>query len=619
MKKSFLFLTALCAISTAFAQDAAATKAASGVTMMEGTFWPSYEIEGKTYSGGTWVAQDTTPTNGSVTNGQIYYQGVTYPIANMENAAAPTAAWRPVPYTDEQILAMFGYPSLEALANDYGYTVGNPDALLAEYNAVFGTATWDALGQLNGYADYNDWMTQTYGYDPGVDQLAKDYGYTTPDPTGFLTDYGNLQDFATNQGYPAPIIAPTTPEEKAGITAAIQNGQFSSEDLGSLISSGVIAQTNDPIFTNAVAAALANKLADVPPNVMSLIAQDILTTDNLTAFNTALTAENLPGWSSSEINDGRVALLAPANQLGGAALVAQLNVAAMDLTGKNLAFINLSQVHGLQASQLTGLVSNPDGTAPLYQVTLPAMDLTGAQFSARQLYGADLTNTTGISAATVQGIGDCGLAFTKFPAGTDISGVIFSDGTVRQLAFSDLTQVTGLTPTSIAHVGAYGLALAKLPAMDLSNTAFTGQQLCAADLSNMTMSGTTIANIGNRGLTSTTLPPMDVSGIEFSGEQLYGADLTKMTGLTAASLENCSGWGFTSAKLPAMDLSALSMNGRMLYGVDLTRVTGLTAASFAGIGDRGLQYAKLPPGITRAALLAVGIDPVKLEGTIYTP
>lgn len=54
MKKHILFLGALCALSSAFAQDAApAEKAAENITMREGTFWPNFEVQGKIfYDGG---------------------------------------------------------------------------------------------------------------------------------------------------------------------------------------------------------------------------------------------------------------------------------------------------------------------------------------------------------------------------------------------------------------------------------------------------------------------------------------------------------------------------------------------------------------------------------------
>lgn len=76
MKKHILFLGVLCALSIpAVAQDTTtAEKAAAEVTMKEGTFWPSYEVEGKYYFNGNKLPKGITSQmllDAGLTPGQI--------------------------------------------------------------------------------------------------------------------------------------------------------------------------------------------------------------------------------------------------------------------------------------------------------------------------------------------------------------------------------------------------------------------------------------------------------------------------------------------------------------------------------------------------------------------
>ncbi len=64
MKKSIFFLGALCALSSAIAQNAtsSAQKAAENVTMKRGTFWSSFETQGKFYYLGNWEPGTFNPS-----------------------------------------------------------------------------------------------------------------------------------------------------------------------------------------------------------------------------------------------------------------------------------------------------------------------------------------------------------------------------------------------------------------------------------------------------------------------------------------------------------------------------------------------------------------------------
>lgn len=399
MKKSFLFLGALCAISSAFAQDTAAEKATEAITMREGTFWPNFEVQGKIFYDGAFQdpvfdITDQTAIDAAVTN-----------IPNLRSNPPEYSKW---------------VDSLGAAAFLNGSNAAAIRALLGIElaNAIFADITTALSGPDWSQADISAWLAESPNLLAGKDLSA----IQNFDPTNLNTVgmYG-LQ----GTKLPPMDLSNFTPTmyQIAGADLSLTSG-LTLEKIQNLGYFGMDG-TKLPIMD----------LTGWMPSDGALLNTDFSLTTGLTTASFAQLGSEYP--------------------FSGAKLP-PMDLSGWTPTGNTITQADLTLTSGLTVASFAGLNQN-DG---LQGVKLPAMDLTGFSPSGDMIRGADLSKTTGLTVNNLAGLtASNGLYGTKLPA-MDLTGFTPTQSMVGR---ADLSKTTGLTPASFLNVADYGLWFTILP------------------------------------------------------------------------------------------------------------------------------------------------------------
>lgn len=528
MKKPILFLGALCAISTAFAQDAAATKAAADVTMKEGTFWPSYEVAGKYFSNGTWT--DSNLPSDPTELASIVSNTATPPEVNLQNL------FDTVGYNDEENIAYaMGYISIDA----------------ARITSLYGS--WDGLAQHNGFPSYNDLVNEWWGGDPGYTSVAETFGLLTANVTQMYADaeVSNLQEYA-NKYYGQLSVPPVISQDQINEFAA-RISEIPPDTFQSLLSNSPDANT--PTNTVMLQKAIADGVS-----------------------SGALTSA---GWTETQIQNALFTTLVNAGYQNpdAGALFAQMDYSGLDLTNRSLLEVNL------QGSNITGTQLNQAAT--IEWAKLPA-DITGLDLTGKSIRGTDLTGTniTGaqlnqasvIEWATLSGLNLSELNTTgKSFYGTNFTNTNITTAQLNQAANLEQSNLSGLNLTGLNLTGKSVMAVnltgtnitgaqlsqatniqhTNLTGLNLSGLNLTGKSLLGTNLSNTNITGAQVSQ--TTGIRMCNLSGTNLTGIDLTGKDILGANFSNTTGLTATNISgaqwitniNFQGSGITRALLDA--------------------------------------------------------------------
>jgi uncharacterized protein YjbI with pentapeptide repeats len=348
---------------------------------------------------------------------------------------------------------------------------------------------------------------------------------------------------------------------------------------------------------------------------------------------------NFRGSDLSRVKNLRVELLNQSSSLRDVVLPA-MDVTGLDLTGKQIINCDFSRVTGLTVAMLNsagistgmilpdmnveGLISCPScdlrnvttltqaqflALSSLAGIKLPAIDLTGINFTGRGINGIDFSRTTGL---TVEILNDSAVSDYRnvvFPI-MDVTGLNVNTFNFR---FADLTRVTGLTvamlnsmlniqniklpPINITGLNTApasringidftrteGLTEAmlnsansiigiKLPSMTITGALNTARSIGGIDFS--LTNGLTIAQVNAATyLGSTIFPAMDFTGYA-GGKDLTGADLRAVQNFTQTHFDSSISTSASNIKFPAMTLTDITLLNKNYTGADFTLTTG---------------------------------------------
>lgn len=516
---------------------------------------------------------------------------------------------------EEDIAAMLlntGASTPEQLAEWYGFSTGD----FAGFMSGYGASTKDELGQMFGYNDYNEWVYNWWGYDPGESQIASDMGYTIPNsgnPENMAMAYGyaTFQDLATSW-YGGVTIPTLTNQQIAELSTRI--GEYGPEVTAALIANPSTVQPNSLVLIqNGIAAAIAN--GDTATWTTSQVQEPLFAILQNSANNWNNNGELLSQMDFSALdltNESLNNMKLQGSNLTGAQInqateVRNINVSGLDLTGfdptgKNLQNTNFTNTTGITAGQILQ-ASNYTNT------NLTGMDFTDTSFSGKILQGITISNPQNFNGTMLNGATN--VSGAKF-VGVDLTGWTIpnvANQTISSLAGSTLSQTQKNALFGNTGSSGYVTRQTNLQGVDLSGTIIRNDSF----LTNYTgVTGLTGANFQNNGFTETWLP-IDMTGYNWNGKALRGTNLTGATGFTGTDLNgltNASGmwWG--------VNLSNHDLTGwQPTYNIskaNLQNVTGITATSLinaTNINNLNLRGTGIKKSDLDAALVQAGKNP----------